>query len=146
MNAPTLRFSIAGPERVRLGEAVPIDLALTNTGATPILVNGRFVVDEDDALDGTFEVSFAVTDPHGAPVGFLADVDGFDPSEADLVLLAPGAAHAGRVRLDRYFMLSEPGEHRLTATYRNTLALERDGRSALVGTCVADPITLEVSG
>ena len=146
MNAPTLRFSIAGPEHVRLGEAVPIDLGLTNTGAAPVLVNGRFVVDEDDGPDGAFEVSFAIADPHGAPVGFLADVDGFDASEADLVLIAPGDTHAGRVRLDRYFMLAEPGEHRVTATYRNALAFEREGRRAFVGVLAADQITVTVSG
>jgi|GEM_PF-3004217 len=143
-SADTPRFSIAGPDRIRPLQPVPLELILDNPGAAPLLVNGRFVVDEADAPEGCFEVTLTVTGPDGTRLGFMVEVDGFEASDADLVLLAPGEAHTGSVRLDRYFMLSDPGEHTVRATYRNALVFERDGQRAFVGVVEAAPISIRV--
>ncbi|TNF33657.1 MAG: hypothetical protein EP329_08110 [Deltaproteobacteria bacterium] len=146
MNELAPRFSIVGPERAHIGDALSLELALTNPNVEPLLVNGRFVVDEDDAPEGCFEVSFAVTGPDGRPAEFLAEVDGFEASQGDLVLLPPGAEHHGEVRLDRYFLLGEPGDYRVAATYRNTLPYTHEGRRVFVGRVQAAPITVHVVG
>lgn len=145
MNQPTLRFSVSGPERVKPGEAVSLEFTLSNDGAEPVLVNGRFVVDEGDGLDGHFEVSFDVTGPDGEPLSFLADVDGFEPGPEDFVVVAPHGHHTASARLDHFFRFSAPGAYRLSATYRNTLPVERSGLRAFVGTLTAPPVELSVS-
>jgi len=145
MNPPRVRLTLTGPQSVRVGGAILIELTLTNDGPQPVLVNGRFAVAERADVEGQFEVSFDVRGADGATLSFLVDVDGFDPTPADLVALPPAGEHTGSVRLDRYFLIQGAGDYRVGATYHSAVPLERDGQRAFVGTLVAEPITITVA-
>ena len=142
MSEATLRFTLEAASQIALGEPVWIDLVLENRGTGPVLVNGRLAVDEASGLARLHEVSLTVKGPNGQALPFMLDVNGVEPTPADFVVLAAGARHSRRVRLDTPFRMSETGSYSVVGLYHNDVAHERVGLQAFLGALRSEVISL----
>jgi hypothetical protein len=140
-----LELVVRAPASAAVGRPVSIEVSLRNVSTSPVLVNGRMLVDEARGLPGRHELEPVVLDPGGAPLPFMQDVDAPEATAADLVVLGPGQAVTRPVALERYFRFARPGAYKLELVYRNDRALERDGGRAFVGRVSAAPLAIDVA-
>lgn len=126
-------------DKFSAGQSISGKLALLNTGAEPLLVNSRLVINKSFAPEPYREVYFILTDPAGDPVEFMLKINVGDPRAEDFMELAPGETAEREFDLDTYYMLERPGAYSLQAVYENQ-AEPGDGRGAWTGKVESDPV------
>ncbi len=116
--AQGLTFSISLNKTVyAVGEPIVCTMTLKNTGATALVVNHRFLVNNPI---GPHEVSFQAIDPALKTIALAVRIRAGAQS-LKYILLQPGSTTAKTFVFSHYFPSSAKGQYSVTGFYENKL-------------------------
>lgn len=147
----SLAFDILFSKTVfKVDEPVTCKLVLTNNGKTPLIVNGRFLVNQP--FPNPHEVYFEITDESGKYLFFQLLVRAGEPTAGDFKTLAPGKkllstdymgiVETGGENLSQMYGMTKPGVYRVRAVYENRA--EPKGMTVWKGKLYSPTVTVTI--
>ena len=130
-------------ERYKTGEDIVIRVYLFSYGDDPLWVNARMALNRPS---GVGEMSFHIVDPSGKDIPFRARVRIGAAKRDEFAFLHPWHCVGRQYDLEPNFEfdMSQPGQYRLTAEYRNDDAGDSWELGAWTGSQNAETIQFEI--
>lgn len=134
------------PNTGAIGEPVTLILRLSNVDFRPVAVNRRMLLNTPTAPPAFGEIRLRVEGPPGYQNEITFNVRAGEPAPTDFIVLMPQESVERRYTLTDYESLHAPGNYRLVAEYGNSTPQNVRGLPAYVGSIVALPALLTMTG